>query len=128
MSEHLERGDISAHAFHLQDHLEVRGAQDSLPAMSRDHIRVERGTILMAMKTGPGDLRDLLNRMDDYVIAPQEKNWLSSSLKTRNPKISIRGLCDVINVTYTGLEKALLRSLRLVQIDHHHHRPLHKYC
>ena len=38
-----------------------------------------RGTSLMARKTG--DLRDLLSRMDDYVIAPQEKGWLSSPLE-----------------------------------------------
>jgi transcriptional regulator with XRE-family HTH domain len=38
-----------------------------------------RGTSLMAKKTG--DLRDLLSRMDDYVVAPKEKEWLSSPLK-----------------------------------------------
>lgn len=46
-----------------------------------------KGTSLMAKKTG--DLRDLLSRMDDYVIAPQEKEWLSSSLEAfggRTPK------------------------------------------
>jgi hypothetical protein len=34
---------------------------------------------LMARKTG--DLRDLLARMDEYVVAPQEREWLSSSLE-----------------------------------------------
>jgi transcriptional regulator with XRE-family HTH domain len=38
-----------------------------------------KGTSLMAKKTG--DLRDLLSRMDDYVVAPKEKEWLSSSLE-----------------------------------------------
>jgi len=37
-----------------------------------------KGTSLMKKKTG--DLRDLLSRMDDYVVAPKEKEWLSSSL------------------------------------------------
>jgi len=37
-----------------------------------------KGTSLMAKKTS--DLRDLLSRMDDYVIAPQEKEWLASPL------------------------------------------------
>lgn len=37
-----------------------------------------KGTSQMAKKIG--DLRDLLSRMDDYVIAPKEKEWLSSSL------------------------------------------------
>jgi transcriptional regulator with XRE-family HTH domain len=46
-----------------------------------------KGTSLMAKKTS--DLRDLLSRMDDYVIAPKEKEWLSSSLEAfagRTPK------------------------------------------
>lgn len=38
-----------------------------------------KGTSLLAKKTG--DLRDLLSRMDDYVVAPKEREWLSSSLK-----------------------------------------------
>jgi transcriptional regulator with XRE-family HTH domain len=38
-----------------------------------------KGTSLMAKKTG--DLRDLLARMDDYVVAPEEREWLSSSLE-----------------------------------------------
>jgi DNA-binding XRE family transcriptional regulator len=37
-----------------------------------------KGTSQMAKKTGT--LRDLLSRMDDYVIAPQEKEWVSSPL------------------------------------------------
>jgi transcriptional regulator with XRE-family HTH domain len=37
-----------------------------------------KGTSLMAKKTC--DLRDLPSRMDDYVVAPEEKQWLSSSL------------------------------------------------
>jgi transcriptional regulator with XRE-family HTH domain len=40
---------------------------------------VGKGTSLLAKKTG--DLRDLLHRMDDYVVAPKEKEWLSSSLE-----------------------------------------------
>jgi hypothetical protein len=27
------------------------------------------------------DLRELLSRMDDYVVAPREKEWLSSPLE-----------------------------------------------
>lgn len=38
-----------------------------------------KGTSLMAKKTG--DLRDLLSRMDDYVLAPHEKEWLASPLE-----------------------------------------------
>lgn len=38
-----------------------------------------KGTSLMDKKTR--DLRDLLARMDDYVIAPEEKAWLSSPLE-----------------------------------------------
>ncbi len=40
---------------------------------------VGKGTSLLAKKIV--DLRDLLSRMDDYVIAPKEKEWLSSSLE-----------------------------------------------
>ena len=40
---------------------------------------VGKGTTLLAKKTG--DLRDLLSRMDDYVVAPKEAEWLSSPLK-----------------------------------------------
>jgi hypothetical protein len=46
-----------------------------------------KGTSQIAKKTD--DLRDLLCRMDNYVIAPQEKEWLSSSLEAsggRTPK------------------------------------------
>lgn len=39
----------------------------------------EKGTSLTAKKTS--DLRDLLSRMDDYVIAPQEKEWLTTPLE-----------------------------------------------
>jgi transcriptional regulator with XRE-family HTH domain len=38
-----------------------------------------KGTSLLAKKTG--DLRDLLARMDDYVVAPKETEWLSTSLE-----------------------------------------------
>jgi DNA-binding transcriptional regulator YiaG len=38
-----------------------------------------KGTSQMAKKTSA--LRDLHSRMDDYVIAPREKKWLSSSLE-----------------------------------------------
>jgi len=38
-----------------------------------------RGTSQMYKKTR--DLRELLSRMDDYVVAPKEKEWLSSPLK-----------------------------------------------
>ncbi|MFP5234475.1 MAG: helix-turn-helix domain-containing protein, partial [Acidobacteriota bacterium] len=38
-----------------------------------------KGTSQMHKKTR--DLRELLSRMDDYVVAPQEKEWLSSPLE-----------------------------------------------
>ena len=37
-----------------------------------------KGTSQMAKRTR--DLRELLSRMDDYVAAPTEKEWLSSPL------------------------------------------------
>jgi transcriptional regulator with XRE-family HTH domain len=39
-----------------------------------------KGTSQMYKKTR--DLRDLFARMDDYVVAPKEKRWLSSPLQT----------------------------------------------
>ncbi len=54
-----------------------------------------KGISLMAKKTG--DLRGLLSRMDDYVIAPQEKEWLSSSLEAfggRTPPAAHRRRAD----------------------------------
>jgi transcriptional regulator with XRE-family HTH domain len=38
-----------------------------------------RGTSQMNKKTR--DLRELLTRMDDYVVAPEEKHWLSTPLE-----------------------------------------------
>jgi transcriptional regulator with XRE-family HTH domain len=38
-----------------------------------------RGISQMSKKTR--DLRELLSRMDDYVVAPKEKAWLSSPLE-----------------------------------------------
>jgi len=38
-----------------------------------------RGTSQMNKKTR--DLRELLSRMDDYVVAPEEKHWLSTPLE-----------------------------------------------
>ncbi len=32
------------------------------------------------------DLRELLSRMDDYVVAPEEKAWLSSPLEAFDGK------------------------------------------
>jgi len=46
-----------------------------------------KGTSQMAKRTR--DLRELLSRMDDYVIAPKEKEWLSSPLEAfagRSPR------------------------------------------
>jgi len=46
-----------------------------------------QGTSQMFKKTR--DLRELLSRMDDYVVAPKEKEWLSSPLEAfagRTPK------------------------------------------
>jgi transcriptional regulator with XRE-family HTH domain len=39
-----------------------------------------KGTSQMYKKTR--DLRELLSRMDDYVVAPKEKEWLSSPLES----------------------------------------------
>jgi transcriptional regulator with XRE-family HTH domain len=39
-----------------------------------------KGTSQMYKRTR--DLRELLSRMDDYVVAPKEKEWLSSPLET----------------------------------------------
>ena len=33
------------------------------------------------MSSKTRDLRELLSRMDDYVVAPKEKAWLSASLE-----------------------------------------------
>ena len=38
-----------------------------------------KGTSQMYKKTR--DLRELMSRMDDYVVAPKEKEWLSSPLE-----------------------------------------------
>ena len=46
-----------------------------------------KGTSQMAKRTR--DLRELLSRMDDYVVAPTEKEWLSSPLEAfagRSPR------------------------------------------
>ncbi len=46
-----------------------------------------KGTSQMAKRIG--DLRELLSRMDDYVVAPMEKEWLSSPLEAfagRSPR------------------------------------------
>jgi hypothetical protein len=46
-----------------------------------------KGTSQMAKRTR--DLRELLSRMDDYVVAPTEKEWLSFPLETfagRSPR------------------------------------------
>ena len=41
----------------------------------------EAGKGMSHMAKKMGDLRDLLSRMDDYVIASQQKEWLCSSLE-----------------------------------------------
>jgi transcriptional regulator with XRE-family HTH domain len=46
-----------------------------------------KGTSQMAKRTR--DLRELLSRMDDYVVAPSEKEWLSTPLEAfagRSPR------------------------------------------
>ena len=51
-----------------------------------------KGTSQMYKKTR--DLRELLSRMDDYVVAPKEKEWLSSPLEAfagRTPQELIAG-------------------------------------
>jgi len=51
----------------------------NVPVRTLQNWEVGKGVSQMAKKTGV--LRDLLSRMDDYVVAPQEKEWLSSSLE-----------------------------------------------
>jgi DNA-binding XRE family transcriptional regulator len=66
-----------------------------------------KGISLMAKKTG--DLRDLLSRMDDYVIAPQEEEWLSSYLEAfggRTPQqLIIKGRIRDIVIEFDRLRE-----------------------
>jgi transcriptional regulator with XRE-family HTH domain len=41
----------------------------------------EAGKGISQMSKKTRDLRELLSRMDDYVLAPEEKTWLSSPLE-----------------------------------------------
>lgn len=41
----------------------------------------ENGQDVARMSSKTRDLRELLSRMDDYVVAPKEKAWLSAPLE-----------------------------------------------
>ncbi|ADW68511.1 helix-turn-helix domain-containing protein [Granulicella tundricola] len=91
----LKARNIRAHVRHQENHassfdlLEARRrlglSQTQLASALNVTVRtlqnweVGKGTSLLAKKTG--DLRDLLSRMDDYVVAPKETEWLSSPLE-----------------------------------------------
>lgn len=51
----------------------------NVTARTLQNWEARKGTSLMYKKTR--DLRELLSRMDDYVVAPKEKKWLSSPLE-----------------------------------------------
>ena len=55
-------------------------AEELLRGCVADRFEVAgRGTSQMKKKTR--DLRELLSRMDDYVVAPEEEHWLSTPLE-----------------------------------------------
>jgi transcriptional regulator with XRE-family HTH domain len=47
----------------------------------RTLLRWENGQDAKQMSSKTRDLRELLSRMDNYVVAPKEKAWLSSPLE-----------------------------------------------
>jgi transcriptional regulator with XRE-family HTH domain len=51
----------------------------NVTARTLQNWEADKGTSQMYKKTR--DLRELLSRMDDYVVAPEEKTWLSSPLE-----------------------------------------------
>lgn len=67
-----------------------------------------KGTSLMAKKTGT--LQDLLSRMDDYVVASQEKEWLSSPLDAfggRSPRqLMVEGRMRDLVIEFDRLREA----------------------
>jgi transcriptional regulator with XRE-family HTH domain len=51
----------------------------NVTARTLQNWEADKGTSQMYKKTR--DLRELLSRMDDYVVAPEERQWLSSPLE-----------------------------------------------
>jgi transcriptional regulator with XRE-family HTH domain len=58
----------------------------TVTARSVQNWEAGRGTSQMNKKTR--DLRELLSRMDDYVVAPEEKHWLSTPLARRTARLT----------------------------------------
>jgi len=55
------------------------GFELNVTARTLQNWEAGKGTSQMHKKTR--DLRELLSRIDDYVVAPKEKEWLSSPLE-----------------------------------------------
>ena len=91
----LKARNISAHVgrrVHEEPHFALLEARERLglsqvemanalniTARTLQNWEAGKGTSLMYKKSR--DLRELLSRMDDYVVAPREKQWLSSPLE-----------------------------------------------
>lgn len=91
----LKARNIRAHAHHGTDEKAAFGLLDArqrlglsqeqlasalnVTARTLQNWEAGKGTSQMNKKTR--DLRELLSRMDDYVVAPEEKMWLSSPLE-----------------------------------------------
>lgn len=91
----LKARNIRAHALHdgnektsfdlLEARLRLGLSQEQLAnalnvtARTLQNWEAGKGTSQMHKRTR--DLRELLSRMDDYVVAPQEKGWLSTPLE-----------------------------------------------
>jgi transcriptional regulator with XRE-family HTH domain len=83
---HVRHQGLAANSFHIAEARQRLGlSQAQLASALNVTVRTlqnweaGKGTSIMAKKTG--DLRGLLSRMDEYVVAPEEKEWLSSSLE-----------------------------------------------
>jgi transcriptional regulator with XRE-family HTH domain len=83
---HVRHQGLPANSFHIAEARQRLGlSQAQLASALNVTVRTlqnweaGKGTSIMAKKTG--DLRGLLSRMDEYVVAPEEKEWLSSSLE-----------------------------------------------
>jgi transcriptional regulator with XRE-family HTH domain len=84
---HAQRGVGEEESFALLDARKRLGlSQEQLAgalnvtARTLQNWEAGKGTSQMYKRTR--DLRELLSRMDDYVVAPKEKEWLSSPLET----------------------------------------------
>jgi transcriptional regulator with XRE-family HTH domain len=69
----------------------------------------EAGKGISQMDKKTRDLRELLSRMDDYIVAPKEKEWLSSPLDSHTALRAIAlGVCDYLAET-TGCPSQLTK-------------------